>query len=186
MMYEIVKGNGKTHDFESAQFVLKALSEDRTRPSMCLVHAERTRSGSRLVCTDGRRLHVAEISIRIQEGNYEAVLTRTSIILKGPIPSPDFPNWRKIIPAKTIEKGTINLEKAALGKNAGLIGSLSLIHSQVVSKTGEVLNIQYLDDLQKKEWRLLSQEGKLKPILFQRTEDGKDIVAVIMPMSVAA
>lgn len=185
-MYEIVKGNGTTHDFESTLFVLKALSDDRTRPSMCMVHAERTRSGSRLVCTDGRRLHVAEISIRIHEGNYEPVITRTSIILKGPLSDPDFPNWRKIIPLKTIEKGIVNLEKAALGKNAGLIGSLSLIHSQVVAKTGEVVNIRYLDDLQKKEWRLLSQEGKLKPILFQRTEDGKDLIAVIMPMSNAA
>lgn len=185
-MYEIVKKHAKDHDFENTKFVLKAMSEDRTRPAMCAVHVERTRSGSRLVCTDGRRLHVAEVTIRIAEGNYEPILTKSAVILKGPISDPDFPNWRKIIPVKTIEKGTINLEKSALGKNTGMAGSLSLIHSQVVSKTGEIVNIRYLDDLQKKEWRVLSQEGKLKPILFQRSESGKDLVAVIMPMNAVA
>lgn len=184
-MYEIVKTHAKDHDFENAQFVIKAMSEDRTRPSMCVVHVERTRSGSRMICTDGKRLHVAEITIRIADGNYEPILTRSTVILKGPASDPDFPNWRKIIPVKTIEKGTINLDKSALGKNAGMAGILSLIHSQVVSKTGEVVNIRYLDDLQKKEWRMHSQEGKLKPILFQRSECGKDLVAVIMPMNAA-
>jgi len=186
MLYEIVKTGGKVQDFENAQFVVKAISDDHSRPGICLVHVERTRGGSRLVCTDGRRLHVAEIKMRIGEGNYESIVTRSSVILKGPVEDTDFPNWKRILPSKTIEKGTINFEKAGLGKNAGMSGSLSLIHSRVVAITGEIVNIRYLDDLQKTEWRLLSQDGHLKPLLFQRTQDGKDVMAIIMPMDAAA
>jgi hypothetical protein len=186
MIYEIVKKNDEDHDLENVQFVLKATSEDRTHPYTGMVHVERTRSGSRLVCTDGRRLHVAEIAARIGEGEYLPVVTRTSVILKGPHFDGKFPNWRRIMPVKTIEKGTINLEKTALGKNTGLSGSLSIVYSQVVAKTGEVVNIRYLDDLPKKEWKLMSQAGRLKPILFQRSEAGKELFAVIMPMDAAA
>jgi hypothetical protein len=186
MIYEIVKKNDKDHDLENAQFVVKAISDDKSRPGICVVHVERTRSGSRLICTDGRRLHIAEITTRIGEGNYEPIVTRSSVILKGPVPETDFPNWKRIMPAKTIEKGTINLEKAALGKNTSMSGSLSIVYSQVVAKTGEVVNIRYLDDLQKKEWRILSQDGRLKPILFKRTVGDKELIAVIMPMDAAA
>jgi hypothetical protein len=185
-MFEITKKSVKDIDLEIALFVVKARIEDKTKPEMRVVHVERTRSGSRLVCTDGRRLHIAEISMRIDEGEYEPVITKSSIILRGPLTDHTFPNWRRIMPPKSIDKGTVNLDKASLGKNTGMSGSLSLVYSQILEKTGEVMNIRYLDDLQKKEWTVLTQKEKLRPIVFQRNEGGKEIVAVIMPINAAA
>ena len=49
-------------DFERMSFVVKARAKASDRPFKTVLHVEQTRTGSRLVATDGLRLHVAEIS----------------------------------------------------------------------------------------------------------------------------
>jgi hypothetical protein len=63
---------------------------------------------------------------------------------------------------------------------------MSIAFSQVIEKTGEVVNLRYLEDLPKKEWSVLSQKGKHCAIVFKRENQGKEDMAVIMPMDAAA
>lgn len=153
---------------------------------MCVVHVEESEGGSRLVCTDGKRLHYADITMEIPEGDYTPVITRDSIFLKGPIQIGSFPNWKRVIPEDGQDRGLVNLEKTSLGRNTSQNAGFSLMFSQIIEKTGEVVNIRYLEDLPKREWKVLSTEEKNRPIMFKRTVSGKEIVAVIMPMIRAA
>jgi hypothetical protein len=183
-MYEIKRENGI--DYENALFVIKSMSDDESRPFMCVVHVEDAEQGSRLICTDGRRLHYADISSKIPEGDYKPVTTKHEIILKGPIDEGTFPNWKRVVPENGLDRGLFNLERTSIGRNVSLNAGFSLAYAQLIERTGEVVNLRYLDDLPKKEWQIYSLEKKNRPLVFKRSVDGKETVAVIMPMSTAA
>lgn len=185
-MIEITNTQGNGLDYENTLFVLKSISTDETRPFMCVVHAEVTETGSRLVCTDGRRLHYAEIAQKIPAGEYKPLVTKTAIFLKGPVDEGSFPNWQRVIPENGKDRGMINLEKTSIGRNLSQNAGFSLAFSQIIEKTGEVVNIRYLEDLPKREWKVLSTEEKNRPLVFKRLVSGREIVAVIMPMIGAA
>lgn len=182
-MFEISKGKSNAIDYENAIFVIKSISDDASRPFMCVVHIEESVMGSRLICTDGRRLHYADITMEIPEGDYTPVITKRSIFLKGPVQVGSFPNWKRVIPENGQDRGTVNLEKTSIGKNLSQNARFSLAFSQILEKTGEIVNIRYLEDLPKKEWTVFSTEEKNKPIIFKWTVSGNELVAVIMPMS---
>jgi len=185
-MYEIAKAFGSGADYRASLFVLKAISDDETRPYLCVLHVEATRSGSRLVCTDGRRLHVAEIESKIPSGDYTAEATKQAVYLQESKAGLIFPNWRKVVPAKAQEKGSIDFSNSGLGQKQNQCAQMSIVFHELMAKTGEVVNLKYLDDLGKEEWRLYSQEEKHKALLFKREEAGKESIAVIMPLEIAA
>jgi hypothetical protein len=114
------------------------------------------------------------------------VTTKHEIILKGPVDEGPFPNWKRVIPEDSLDRGSLNLERTSTGKNLSLNAGFSLAFAQLIERTGEVVNLRYLDDLSKKEWQLFSLEAKNRPLMFKREVDGKEAVAVIMPMSTAA
>jgi len=185
-MYEIAKESGKGEDYRTVLFVLKAMSDDTTRPYMCVLHVEAMRSGSRLVCTDGRRLHVAEIDLKIPSGEYTVEVTKQTVYLRESTLGLAFPNWRKVVPEKAKEKGSIDFSGSGLGQKQNQCAQMSIVFHDLLAKTGEVVNLKYLDDLGKDEWRLYSQEEKHKALMFKREEAGKESFAVIMPMDLAA
>ncbi|MCD1655519.1 hypothetical protein K7J14_12520 [Treponema zuelzerae] len=185
-MIEISKNTGTGLDYENALFVIKSISTDESRPFMCVVHAEETETGSRLVCTDGRRLHHAEIAQKIPTGEYKPLITKIAVYLKGPVDEGQFPNWQRVIPENGTDRGIINLEKTSIGRNLSQNAGFSIAFSQIIEKTGEVVNIRYLEDLPKTEWKVLSSEEKNRPLVFKRQVSGREIVAVIMPMIGAA
>jgi hypothetical protein len=184
-MYEITRKNNRDAEFERLLFVLKAVSDDTTRPSLCVVHAERSPEGMLLVGTDGRRLHVAAFDYPINEGDYVPVVTKTSVILKSPITSVVFPDWKRVVPGRTTPLGAVNLNGAALRGGSGC-GQLSLSLARIIEKTGRIINLHYLDDLLKSDWELHGQKGSEKAIVFRKPSGGKETYAVIMPMSPAA
>lgn len=185
-MYEIKNLGAEKDDYESLLFVLKAKSSDETRPFMCVLHVERTKSGSRLVATDGRRLHVAEIGTKLESGEYDVIIAKNSVILKENSAGLQFPNWKRVVPEKTIDKGTINLEKSGLGKNDSKAAEMSIAFGKFLEKTGEIVNLRYLEDLPKAEWSLLCQSEKRRAVMLKRGDRGKESYAVIMPLDVAA
>jgi len=186
-MYEISNTVANAVDYENSLFVLKSMSTDKTRPFMCVVHVEHLNEGGcRLVCTDGRRLHYADISVEIPDGDYIPVVTKDTIVLKGPTNQGGFPNWKRVIPEDCIDRGLINLAKSGVGKNVSTAAQFSLAYSKVLQQTGEVINVRYLDDLMKTEWQLLSREEKNKALMFKRPIAEREVVAVIMPMMAAA
>jgi hypothetical protein len=185
-MYEISKAIANGEDYEKAIFVIKAMSDDFTRPNMCVVHVEGMRTGSRLVCTDGRRLHIVELDMKIPSGDYTPEVTKTTVFLRNAAGDIVFPNWKKVVPSAVNAKGSISFETSGMGNSSTKCAGMSIAFSKVIEKTGEVVNLRYLDDLPKTEWQVLSQGEKHKAIVFKRESKGKESIAVIMPMDIAA
>jgi len=185
-MYEITRKNNRDAEFERLLFVLKAVSDDTTRPFLCVVHAERVKEGMLLIATDGKRLHVTAVEYPIDEGDYVPVITKTSVILKSPTTSVVFPDWKRVVPGRTTPLGAVNLNGTALHKGGSGCGQLSLSLACIIEKTGRIINLHYLDDLLKSEWELHGQKGNEKAIVFKKASGEKETYAVIMPMSPAA
>ena len=61
-------------DYERIMFCLKALGNDSDPAFTHYLHVENGRRGSRLIATDGKRLHFVNLSIKIPAGNYQPVI----------------------------------------------------------------------------------------------------------------
>jgi hypothetical protein len=172
--------------FDRIAFVLKArLKENRERPWTSVLHVEQMRTGSRLVATDGKRMHVALIGTRIKSGNYKPVVTKDTISLGEPVAGILFPAWNRVIPENPRKRGTVNLSRTGMGKDKELTAALSAAFKTLIAKTGEVINLGYLEDLPKTGWDLYKEPGKLKAVMLKQ-RNVKDAFAVIVPMTIAA
>jgi hypothetical protein len=109
-MFEIKRTAFNADEFERMLFVCKARSNKSRDPFASVVHVEWTRTGSRLVATDGRRLHITEVKSRIPRGDYKPVITKESVAFGGPVEGIVFPNWKNIISEAVVHKGTLNIE----------------------------------------------------------------------------
>jgi tetratricopeptide (TPR) repeat protein/uncharacterized Zn finger protein (UPF0148 family) len=168
-------------DFERMTFVLKALSTDPTRPAFTLLHVEQTQSGSRLVVTDGVRIHVAEISARITSGNYKPHITKDTISLGEPVEDFQFPNWAGVVPAKPEKRGVINLKDTGMGENQKQTERLSIAFNDILQLTGETVNQRFLEDLSMREWGVYYQGKQHTAIVLKEEGAETDTYAVIMP-----
>ncbi|GHU26880.1 hypothetical protein FACS1894172_02890 [Spirochaetia bacterium] len=186
-MCEIKRINNQD-EFERILFVCKARSNEKGHPLLAVVHVERMRSGSRLIATDGKRLHVTEISKRITSGDYQPTVTKDAITFDKPIADINFPNWLRVIPeqTETVTKGTIDLTGTGIGKNPKLTAKLSVEFGSFVRKTGTVVNLRFIEDLTKTEWVIFTQKEKNKALVLKQKTDPDKTFAVIMPLNEAA
>jgi hypothetical protein len=173
-------------EFERVLFVCKARSNDSRHPFAALVHVEWTRTGTRLVACDGLRLHVAEIKARIPKGDYKPAVTKDLITFGEPVEGIVFPGWKNIIPEAAVSKGTLNLGDTGIGRNPKLAAGLSLAFNDLLKKTGEVVNLRYLDDLPKKEWNVRVHKDRKTVILLEQKDAAKETYAVFVPLAKAA
>ena len=177
-------------DFERMSFVIKACTKTGDAPFKTVLHVERTRKGSRLVASDGLRLHVAEISQRIKSGDYKPHSMKDVITLGNPVEGIKFPSWSKAIPEKTKQKGVINLKDSSLRKDRKETEKLSIAFNDFVRKTGEPVNLRYLEDLTKQNWAVFCQNEKRRAIVLKEKSGTSDSsgapMAVIMPIHQAA
>lgn len=179
-------------DFELMSFVIRACSKTGDKPFKTVLHVEPSRRGSRLVASDGLRLHVAEISRKIKSGDYKPHITKEVIILGDPVQGIKFPSWSKAIPENIEKRGVINLEKSGFGRNQKETENLSIAFKKLAKQTGETVNLRYIGDLTKQEWTVYSpKDGKRAIVLRQKTgkagePDKKSPVAVIIPIAQAA
>jgi len=178
-------------DFELMSFVIKAILKTAGVPFKTVLHVERSRTGSRLVASDGLRLHFAEISMKIKSGNYKPHVAKDVITLGEPIEGISFPAWAKAIPEKVEKRGVINLRESGLGRKRKETERLSIAFHTLTKETGETVNVRFLEDLIKREWAIYKQVGRRAIILRQTTgrigESGtKGPVAVIVPIDEAA
>jgi hypothetical protein len=169
-------------DFDRARFVLKACSRDSAYEIFRVLHVEQTRTGSRLVASDGRRMHVAEISRNIKSGNYKPVVTKDVIQLGEPVEGVRFPDWSKAVPEKTRKRGVINLEHTGLGKDRKQTDRLSLAFNALVKQTGEPVNLRYLEDLTKREWTVYCPSEKRKAVVLRESNAERETFAVFVPL----
>jgi len=179
-------------DFELMSFVIRACAKTANYPYMTVLHVEQTRTGSRLVATDGLRLHVAEISKKIKSGDYKPHIAKDAISLGKPLEGVKFPPWAKAIPENTEKRGVINLANSGMGRDRKEIEKLSLAFDSFVKQTGEPVNLRYLEDLTKREWAVYCQNGKRKAIVLKEKSGSlespgtKGPLAVILPIPQAA
>jgi hypothetical protein len=170
-------------DFDRMAFVIKAICKDNTRYFMCVLHVEQTKTGSRLVGTDGHRLHVADISQKIASGNYKVTANKEAIGLSLAEDDFEFPNWTRVVPDNTEQKVIIDLDKAGFGKDQKQTENMAVALSAFMQKTGETVNLRFLDDLPKKEWAVCTQKEKGKAMIFRERGFENSVFAVMMPIS---
>jgi hypothetical protein len=185
-MFEIKRTAGNAEEFEQVQFVCKARSNNHKHLFTTVVHVEWSKTGSRLIASDGKRLHVAEVKRRINRGNYRPSVTKDVISFGEPVGGITYPNWRGVVPESVVKKGTINLVEAGMSRNTDLSAGLSVAFSTLMKKTGEVVNLRYLDDLPKKEWAVSIQKEKQTVILLEQKGAANETYAVFVPLEKAA
>ena len=95
-------------DYERIMFCIKALGNENDPDFTHYLHVENGRNGSRLVATDGKRLHVSNLSIRIPAGNYQPEVKDYSIYL-GSAKEVAFPAWKNVVPEDADYKGMLEL-----------------------------------------------------------------------------
>jgi hypothetical protein len=179
-------------DFERMLFVVKACARNGGFPFKNVIHIERTRTGSRLVATDGLRLHVAEISKKVKSGEYKPHIAKDTISLGKPLEGIKFPAWAKAIPENTVKRGAINLANSGMGRDRKETEKLSIAFNSFVKQVGEPVNLRYLEDLTKREWAIYCQDGKRKAIVLKEKNGSvespgtKGPLAVILPIQQAA
>ena len=172
-------------DFQRMSFVIKACAKTADRPFKTALHVERTKNGSRLVATDGFRLHVAEISQKIKSGDYKARVTKDAISLGEPLEGIDFPAWEKAVPKNAVKSGVIDLEKTSKGNTAKKEAEMSLAVNDLNAKTGLVVNSRYVAELPKTVWAVYKEPGFGKVLVKQ--QGGEDnAFAVFAPVGKAA
>ena len=162
--------------FEKILFVLRARERNGHREFAKVLRVERIRNGSRLVATDGRRLHVAEIRARIRPGDYKPVATKDVVRLGEPIGNTQFPDWERAVPKDAMVCGCFNMGTRVKGKT-------NHAHEAFEKATGEKVNPRYLADLTKNPWVVYRQKEKRKALLLEERGSRMRTYAVIMPLS---
>jgi hypothetical protein len=170
-------------DFDRMAFVTKAICKDETRFFMCVLHVEETKTGSRLVGTDGHRLHVADISQKIASGNYKVKASKDAIALSPADADISFPNWPRVIPDEAEQKMVIDLDKAGFGKDEKQTERMAVALSAFIQKTGETVNLRFLDDLPKREWAVYTQKERGRALIFRERGFEDSVFAVMMPIA---
>jgi hypothetical protein len=163
-------------EFEKILFVLRACDKNGGNEFTKVLHIEQTNAGSRLIATDGKRMHVTEIRTRIRPGDYKPVIAQNIIRMGKPVPNVHFPNWERVVPSNIIQRGCINIENTAIGER-------SPVYNSFVKQTGEKVNPKFLADLTKKPWVVYCQREKRKALLLKERNAKTKTYAVIMPLS---
>ena len=163
-------------EFEKILFVLRACEKTGSeRMFTSVLHVEHIWNGSRLVATDGKRLHVTDITTRIIPGNYKPVVKKDQITLGKSDFYGDYPNWERVVPANVTRRGCINFGNATAWET-------SRVNITFTKMSGEKVNPNYLADLTKKAWVIYCSNEKRKAVLLKEY-GSKETYAVIMPLS---
>jgi hypothetical protein len=160
---------------------------DEIRYFKRLLHVEETESGEcRIIVTDGKRLHIAELTLTLPEGNYEVNFDRhvASVMLKGPIPgNTEYPNYHKIMFTDEEEIAVVELYDTSMGRNVLKALKMSRQYAYIIRNIEKIINIRYLNDLMKCSWTVyVDKEKKNEALLFKTIDtDDKELMALIMP-----
>jgi hypothetical protein len=173
-------------DFEKLLFVCKARSGDPKRPHLSVLHVEGSRSGCRLIASDGRRLHVAECGLKIASGDYHPYVTKDAVNLGVPVKDVTFPNWTKVVPDKPPKKADLDLSNTGFGKDVEQTERLSKAYTDFVKKAGVTVNLRFIEDLPKTGWTVYGKKEKDRPLVFKKTDDPDGVFAVMVPVPEAA
>jgi len=163
-------------EYEKILFVLRAYETHGHREFAKILRVERMKNGSRLIATDGRRLHVAEIRAKIKPGDYKPLATKDEVRLGEPIQNAQFPDWERVVPNDAELKGCFH--PVSFGRrDAKRMGDAFERLSR------EKVNPKYLADLTKKPWMVYRRKEKGKALLLKEYGTKMKAYAVIMPLA---
>jgi hypothetical protein len=191
MQYVLKKTSENGDDFLRITFVTKALSYDnyeRPYKQLLAVKNEGKENTRTIIATDGRRLHMAEISYLLPAGYYNVQVKRDAIIFQEEKMDDDFyyPNYEKVYPdEKQIKKVCeLDLYETSLTKNIKKNGILSKQFAKLIRTAERTINIRFLDDLAKMSWSLyIMQDSQNTSALLFKVEGDKKLSALIMPIN---
>lgn len=169
-------------DYERIIFCLKAVGKDSDPLFTHYLHVENARNGSRLIATDGKRLHVSNLSIRIPAGNYQPVVKDYSVTFGKSAPI-IFPNWRNVVPGDAVYKGILELGGLGIGSKTERDEKFTDIYSSFLFDTGCNVNVRYIKDLPSASWKIFAKAGRNKLVMLQNTSDEQNQYAVFVPVS---
>jgi len=169
-------------DYEKILFCMKAMGGKRNVLFTRYMHIENTRTGSLIVCTDGKRLHVANISIRIPAGNYQPVIKDYSIYF-GTSKDIAFPAWKNVVPKDADYKGLLQLEGINSGSKVERDERFTNIYCSFLFDTGFNVNVGYIKDLPTANWKIFTKKGRNNLVLLKNLKDEQNQFAVFVPVS---
>jgi hypothetical protein len=163
----------KNKHFSSIRFLSEAISTDRAKPTLGVLHVETDGETKIMTTTDGRRMHqltVAVDGMDIEAGDY-AVIKKSDIITLTLTKPVQFPDWRKVIPENTVDLYKhMSIDKRSMEEPVYLLNRLDV-----------VIKLDYLNDLNGFTWNVRQDvKGRSHAALF---ESGA-LKAVIMPLNV--
>lgn len=169
-------------DYERIMFCIKALGGESDPDFTHYLHVENGRNGSRLVATDGKRLHVSNLSIRLPAGNYQPVVKDYSICL-GSSKEVAFPAWKNVVPDDADYKGMLELEGMNSGSKVERDEKFTNIYCSFIFDTGFNVNLGYIKDLPANKWKIFTKKGRSNLVLLQNMQDEQNQYAVFVPVS---
>ncbi|MCR5622917.1 MAG: hypothetical protein K6G18_13845 [Treponema sp.] len=170
-----------SRDYERVLFCMKAMGRTAAATFVRYMHVENARKGSRIVCTDGKRLHVANLSIRIPAGNYQPKATGSGICFGQPVETA-FPAWRNVVPEDAAFKGTMELGWPETGTRSEREEKFSRMYCALQSDSGVSVNMGFLKDLPSAKWKVFARGGQKKLLMLENSEE-KEQFAVFVPLA---
>lgn len=167
-------------DYGKILFCMKAMGDKNGAPFTRFMHIENARTGSRIVCTDGKRLHAANIRCRIPAGNYQPEVKENCVHFKNPSDI-FFPAWKNVLPEDAKPKGTVNLEDVGTGTKEERDEKFSSAYCSFLFDTGINVNMGFLRDLPSAKWNIFAQGDGKKLVMLEKTDD-KTQFAVFAPL----
>jgi len=102
--------------FEALRWVAQARGDDETRAGICqrISIQEDSKRGRVAIATNGKRLHLSEISDDIPAGEYEVKRATVASLMLQEIDEPaTFPNWKAVIPDGDLKHGKVKVSALA-------------------------------------------------------------------------
>ena len=168
-------------DYGKILFCMKAMGGKQDAPFTKFMHIENTRTGSRIVCTDGKRLHAANLKTRIPAGNYQPEVKDNCVHFTNPSDI-FFPAWKNVLPENAKPKGTVNLENVRSGTKTEREEKFSSAYCSFLFDTGINVNMGFLKDLPCAKWNIFAQGGEKKLVKLEKNDD-KNQFAVFAPLA---
>ena len=168
-------------NYEKIMFCMKAMGGAGSPLFTRYMHIENARTGSRIVCTDGKRLHAALVSIRIPAGNYRPE-AKDGRVTFGKSADISFPAWKNVVPDKADFKGTLELSGLGKGTRAEREEKFSILYCSLLSETGFNVNMGFIKDLPSARWNVFTKKGRNSIVMLKNSEE-QNQYAVFVPLA---
>lgn len=159
-------------DYTALMYVRRAVSKDPIKPSFCCIYIENKDGVCYAAGSDSRRLHLAELSVWVEDGLYRIVKADAkSICIEKSTDDLQYPNIWRVIPKLDSFDATEIIKESKITSHADIIFP--------VFKHGVKANPQYLIDAVVYEGTAyLNSKDTMTPILIKCST----LTGVVMPI----